>query len=110
MTQTGIAHQLVTFIRENLRPEGDDVAIDESTPLLELGILDSLKTAILLNYMRSELGIVVPPALMDAHNFKNAANLAEMAARLAPASAAGSVASGSVASGSVASGTEAGAR
>jgi Phosphopantetheine attachment site. len=70
--------RLVTFIRENLLSADEPVELDERTPLLEAGILDSLKTAILLSYIRDELGVYVSPALIDAKNFANVESLAAM--------------------------------
>jgi clorobiocin biosynthesis protein CloN5 len=72
------APRLVDFVRENLLPAGSTVELDEQTPLLEAGILDSLKTAILLNYIRDELGVFVSPVLIDAKNFANVASVAAM--------------------------------
>jgi clorobiocin biosynthesis protein CloN5 len=70
--------RLVVFVRENLLPADSTIELDEQTPLLEAGILDSLKTAILLNYIRDELGVFVSPALIDAKNFANVASVAAM--------------------------------
>ena len=72
------APRLVDFVRENLLPAGSTVELDEQTPLLETGILDSLKTAILLNYIRDELGVFVSPVLIDAKNFANVASVTAM--------------------------------
>jgi len=72
------ATRLVEFVRENLLPADSTIALDEQTPLLEAGILDSLKTAILLNYIRDELGVFVSPALIDAKNFATVASVAAM--------------------------------
>ncbi len=72
------APRLVTFVRENLLPADSTIVLDEQTPLLEAGILDSLKTAILLNYIRDELGVFVSPALIDARNFASVASVAAM--------------------------------
>jgi clorobiocin biosynthesis protein CloN5 len=72
------AARLVAFVRENLLPADSTSGLDEQTPLLEAGILDSLKTAILLNYIRDELGVFVSPALIDAKNFASVASVAAM--------------------------------
>jgi clorobiocin biosynthesis protein CloN5 len=78
MSENDFAQRLVGFVRENLLPADSTIELDEQTPLLEAGILDSLKTAILLNYIRDELGVHVSPALIDTRNFANVRSLAAM--------------------------------
>ena len=82
-----VQDKLLTFIQETLRPKEVTVPIEVDTPLIELGILDSLKTAILLNYIRDELGVHVPPMEMVARNFKDVRRIAAMVAELSTASA-----------------------
>ncbi|WP_173152388.1 acyl carrier protein [Phytohabitans suffuscus] len=77
--------KLVTFIDETLCPQEMEEPIRPDTPLLELGILDSLKTAILLNFIRDALGVVVPPKDLSARNFKNPAAIAAMVDQLSAA-------------------------
>jgi acyl carrier protein len=76
--------QILVFFRENFPPDDETPHVDEATPLD--GILDSLKTAILLNYLRDGLGTPVPPALIDARNFRSIRTIAAMAHGLAAAS------------------------
>jgi clorobiocin biosynthesis protein CloN5 len=77
MSDDEVATALTEFIRHNLVKDMPD-DIDEDTPLLERGILDSLKTAMLLNYIRDGLGTAVPPLLIDAKNFHSARTIAVM--------------------------------
>lgn len=77
MSEDDVSAALTSFIRDNLAPDAP-YDIDERTPLLELGILDSLKTAMLLNYIRDGLGTPVPPQLIDAVNFRDARSIATM--------------------------------
>jgi acyl carrier protein len=76
MTEDELTGKLVAFI-ESILPEDQHVEIDERTPLLESGILDSLKTAILLNYINNELKLSVPTAKLSAKYFKDARTIAE---------------------------------
>ncbi|RKS68205.1 clorobiocin biosynthesis protein CloN5 [Actinomadura pelletieri DSM 43383] len=69
MTQEEITGRLVAFIQENLLADEQDITIAADTPLLELGILNSLRTAILLNYIRDELRAHFPPEMITARNF-----------------------------------------
>ncbi|MFI0481369.1 acyl carrier protein [Actinomadura sp. 9N215] len=75
--------KLVTFTRETLRPEGLEAPIEADTPLLDLGVLDSLKTAILLSHIRDELGVSVPPIELTVANFRNLRNIAALVDELA---------------------------
>lgn len=68
---------LTTFIRENLAQD-TPYEVDDDTPLLELGILDSLKTAMLLNYIRDKLGTPISPHMVDAPNFRSARTIAAL--------------------------------
>jgi acyl carrier protein len=80
-----ILNKLVTFIEETLRPSEMEEHIQPDTPLLGLGLLDSLKTAILLNFIRDELGVTVPPTAMNGKNFKDPASIAAMVGDLTTA-------------------------
>jgi clorobiocin biosynthesis protein CloN5 len=87
MTTDEVTRLLVAFIQENLLPEHEDLSIDETTPLLELGVLDSLKTAILLNYVRDELKTYVPPDLLTHAHFRNAGTIAALILEVAGSAA-----------------------
>ena len=77
-----VVTQLVSFGRQMLETGDLDTEIDAATPLLELGLLDSLKIAKLLNFIRTELHVVVPPADMSADNFKDMRSVAALVAAL----------------------------
>jgi acyl carrier protein len=79
--------RLTTYIQENLRPEGMTEPIDENSRLLELGVLDSLKTAMLLNFIRDDLGVLIPPFMIEFKNFKNAQSISAMVRNLMSESA-----------------------
>lgn len=68
--------KLVSFAQETLCATELGVLIDADTPLLDLGVLDSLKTAILLNYIRDDLGVSVPPTALNTANFKDLRSIA----------------------------------
>jgi acyl carrier protein len=69
MSHDDITEHLITFIQDNLVGADAGVTVDEATPLLQLGILNSLKTAMLLNYVRDELHAPIPPERLSAGNF-----------------------------------------
>ncbi|SEU43186.1 acyl carrier protein [Nonomuraea wenchangensis] len=75
MTADQISDRLVAFIQESLVPDDVELEVDETTPLLVSGLLDSLRTARLLNFIRRELGVPVPAAKLDPDNFKDVATI-----------------------------------
>jgi acyl carrier protein len=75
MTAPTITDRLVTFI-QGLVGEDSGIRVDEQTPLLELGILDSLKTAMLLNYAHNALNAWVPIEKLTPSTFRDARSLA----------------------------------
>jgi len=84
MTATDDAAALTAFIRERLVPRELQDRFDETSPLLEWGVLDSISTAVLLGFIRRELGVIVPAAQIEPANFADARSVAAMVRRLAP--------------------------
>jgi acyl carrier protein len=76
---------LTAFIRDRLVPGELRDRFDETSPLLEWGVLDSVSIATLLGFIRRELGVTVPAAQIDPANFTDARSVAAMVRRLAPA-------------------------
>jgi acyl carrier protein len=79
---TEITQRLVDFIQENLVLDGDDIEVDETTPLLVSGLLDSLRTARLLNFIRKDMGVPIPAAKLDPENFRDVATIVTMVREL----------------------------
>jgi acyl carrier protein len=79
--------RLVTFVREKIWPADMPDELTEESGLLEQGVLDSLKTAMLLNFIRDELGVRVPPLMIEFQNFKDVRSIAAMVDRLMAGSA-----------------------
>lgn len=71
MTKDEMTQRIINFIRKELLPEEMKLEIDETAPLLRLGILNSLKTAILMNYMRDELRISIPVEELNSEDFES---------------------------------------
>jgi peptidyl carrier protein len=82
MTTASDAAALTAFIRDRLVPGELRDRFDETSPLLEWGVLDSVSTAILLGFIRRELRVTVPAAQIDPANFTDARSVAEMVRRL----------------------------
>jgi clorobiocin biosynthesis protein CloN5 len=74
MNTDAVTARVLDFIRTEFLWSDEDRAIDAATPLLEWGIIDSLRIAL--------LQASVPTARIDAKNFQNAASIAAMICEL----------------------------
>ncbi|UBU08657.1 acyl carrier protein [Nonomuraea gerenzanensis] len=79
---TDLTRRLVDFIQDDLVQDGDDIKVDETTPLLVSGLLDSLRTAKLLNFLRKDLGVAIPAAKLDPDNFRDVSAIVAMVSEL----------------------------
>jgi acyl carrier protein len=80
---------LITFIRAEFLDGDAQGELTDETPLLAWGVLDSLKTARLLNFIEDELGSPISPAQLYAGNFQNVRSVAAMVRANRAASADG---------------------
>jgi peptidyl carrier protein len=71
ISEIDVTERLVSFIRDKFLPENERKGFSATSPLLELGIIDSLNTAILLNFIRTEIGVQLPLSAIEADNFRN---------------------------------------
>ena len=74
------ASDLLDFIRYEVLGDGDD--LDETTPLLEYGILDSITMVSVLAFIRARFGVEVRGEDITVSNFENVSTLARMVATL----------------------------
>jgi acyl carrier protein len=79
---TEITQNLIDFIQKNLVQDGDDITVDETTPLLVSGLLDSLRTARLLTFLRKDIGVAIPAAKLDPENFRDVVTIVAMVREL----------------------------
>ena len=84
-----IQDKLTSFIRARLLPDELKDEFGPDTPLLELGLLDSLSAARLLNFIKRQLGTNVPDTLIDPENFRSVRSLTHLITTLIPAQQAG---------------------
>ncbi|CAL9465645.1 MULTISPECIES: hypothetical protein [Streptomyces] len=82
MNTDAVTARVLDFIRTEFLWSDEDRAIDAATPLLEWGIIDSLRIALLQAFILNEWDVSVPTARIDAKNFKNAASIAAMICEL----------------------------
>ena len=78
MIEDQVVSELLGFIRSAFL-DGDPAGeLTDETPLLAWGILDSFKTARLLNFIEDDLGTRIPPEQLFAGNLKDVRSIAEM--------------------------------
>lgn len=74
------ADVLLEFLRAEMLDGGVD--LDEYTPLLEYGVIDSLSMVSVLSFIREQFGIEVRGEEIAAKNFRDVMSLANMVERL----------------------------
>jgi acyl carrier protein len=70
VTREEMLGELKQFVGRELR-DGRDTGLDEHTPLLEWGVIDSLSVAELLSYTSERFAIDVPQSEVIPENLKN---------------------------------------
>ncbi|MBU3863226.1 acyl carrier protein [Streptomyces sp. 4503] len=78
MTEEEIRSALKEFIEQEFLPDDEHAALTETTPLVESGVLDSLRIAVLLGFIRDRLGLAVPLARIDARTFADIGSIARV--------------------------------
>jgi peptidyl carrier protein len=79
---------LLRYVNEELDVGELAGKITADSPLLELGVLDSIRTARLLAQIRSEYGLRIPPRDMTGENFRTVQAIAILIAALRDQAAA----------------------
>lgn len=79
--------RLLDFVRQRFLDAESAAELDETSPLLEWGVIDSLKIAILLGFIRDELGVTVPFQYISSRNFGDVRSIAALTCELAESSA-----------------------
>jgi acyl carrier protein len=77
MQQTTVSEQLKKYIAQDVLG-GKDIGLDETTPLLEWGIINSLEMVRLLNFIRKQFDIDIPTDKLVADHFTNITSIAEL--------------------------------
>jgi acyl carrier protein len=77
MQRTAVIEQLRTHIAQNVL-EGKDVGLDETTPLLEWGIINSLEVVRLLDFMSRQFTVDITPDKLSADHFTNISAIADL--------------------------------
>jgi acyl carrier protein len=77
------ASALHDFMSREFAQSGETTPIDLETELVETGILDSLRVAVLMTFIQREFGLGVPYDKVDAEHFRNIRTIAAMLAEAA---------------------------
>jgi len=64
-----LLRRLTAFVREQFLGEQQDNDLMPSSPLLEWGVLNSMNTARLLNFVREEFGVSIPATSITSRCF-----------------------------------------
>lgn len=87
MVREEVSDRILAYVRETFLGGDPGAELDETTPLLEYGILTSMNTAVLLTFVHQELGVEIPPDRINGEHFKNVRSIAELVHDLAGARA-----------------------
>jgi pimeloyl-ACP methyl ester carboxylesterase len=79
--QQAVATQLVRFVNDELLPQ-ECQGVDGETPLLELGILDSLAMVSLLAFVHAQFGVHIPDEAVIPEHFATLTALARVITNL----------------------------
>ncbi|QSQ13853.1 acyl carrier protein [Myxococcus landrumensis] len=77
MNQPQLLAGLTRYVAEEIL-EGDAEDLLPTTPLLELGILNSLETARMMTFVEKQYGITVPADAMRVENLSTLSAIADM--------------------------------
>ena len=66
--------------------DGKDIGLDEKTPLLEWGVINSLEIVRLQSYIQTQFQVKIPGNMIAADNFETLAAIADMILNIAQTS------------------------
>ena len=81
MTRDEMLDELRGFVVRELL-DGRDTGLDEHTPLLAWGVLDSLSVNVLIHFTSERFGIEVPPSEVAPKNLKDLDSYVSLLTRL----------------------------
>jgi acyl carrier protein len=84
MQRAIIIEQLNRYIAQDVL-RGNDIGLDETTPLLEWGVINSLEMVKLLSFIRQQFGIAIPRNQVVADSFTNVSSIADLVLEQMPA-------------------------
>lgn len=79
MDQAEVRSKVRKFIAEEVL-EGKDQGLDENTPLLEWGVINSFETIRIKKFIQETFGVILAPGDLNAKNLKNISCIADLVA------------------------------
>lgn len=79
-----IIEQLKSYIAQDVLG-GKDIGLDETTPLLEWGVINSLEIVRLLQFIHKQLSVDIPTDKLIADSFINIGSIANLILEQMPA-------------------------
>jgi acyl carrier protein len=80
MNDANVVEVLKQFFRREVL-EGSEVGLDGTTPLLELGLLNSMSVLLLLNDIEQKLGVLISRDEVNPENLKDIDAIVRMVER-----------------------------
>lgn len=77
MQRIEVLEQLKNYITKQVL-DGKNIGLDETTPLLEWGVINSLEIVRLLTFIRTQFNVDIPNNQMIAENFMNLSVITDM--------------------------------
>jgi acyl carrier protein len=84
MQRATVIEKLTNYIGQNIL-EGKDIGLDETTPLLEWGIINSLEMTTLLSFIRQAFDVEIPMEQLIPEHFASLSSIADLVLEQKPA-------------------------
>ena len=82
MGQSGVIQGLKEYVAKELL-EGQDIGLDETTPLLEWGVINSIEMARLVTFIENRWNVSVPEEMIVIQHFQSIESIAALVDQLA---------------------------
>lgn len=86
MQRPTIIEELKRYIAQDVLA-GKDIGLDETTPLLEWGIMNSLEIVRLLSFIRKQFAVDIPADKLVADSFTSVSAVADLVLEFVPVGA-----------------------
>jgi len=77
MQRSTVLEKLTRYFAQDVL-SGEDAGLDETTPLLEWGIINSIEMAKLLHFIHQQFAIDIPPDKLEADSFTTISSIADL--------------------------------
>jgi medium-chain acyl-[acyl-carrier-protein] hydrolase len=86
MQRLTIIEELKRYIAQDVLA-GKDIGLDETTPLLEWGIMNSLEIVRLLSFIRKQFAVDIPADKLVADSFTSVSSVTDLVLEFVPVGA-----------------------